>query len=105
VLSRRIKCAASATALRLLGAERRNRRLLYDGRRGLRMAMFHDTPPESMDRFERLVDWCRERFEIVGPERVEAMFAGRRVQGARDLMHITFDDGMQSNFAAAERLA
>jgi peptidoglycan/xylan/chitin deacetylase (PgdA/CDA1 family) len=101
----RLKREAAAAWIGLTGAAARARRQLYGGRHGLRILAFHDTPPSHFDAFRRLVDWVREALEPVGPEAAAAINEGRSTARSRDQALFTFDDGFESNFAAAEYLA
>jgi peptidoglycan/xylan/chitin deacetylase (PgdA/CDA1 family) len=101
----RLKREAAAAWINLTGAADRARRQLYAGRHGLRILAFHDTPPPLFDGFRRLVDWVCEQLEPVGPDAAAAVNEGRSTAGPRDQALFTFDDGFESNFAAAQYLA
>lgn len=101
----RLKREAAAAWITVSGAAARARHQLYDGRHGLRILAFHDTPPPLFDGFRRLVDWVREEFDVAGPEAAAEINDGRSLAGRRDQAMFTFDDGFESNFAAAEYLA
>jgi peptidoglycan/xylan/chitin deacetylase (PgdA/CDA1 family) len=101
----RLKRTAGASWLALTGAAERARRDLYGGRHGLRVINLHDVPPHYFDWFRRLLDWVGETFSIVGPEAAAEILAGRAAPPARDQVLFTFDDGFESNYAAAEHLA
>ncbi|HYV67040.1 MAG TPA: polysaccharide deacetylase family protein, partial [Myxococcales bacterium] len=81
-----------------------DRRLLYGGANGLRIVTFHETPDGQLERLRRIVDWCRERFPMASPADVDGIVAGRWPAGP-DRVLLTFDDGYESNFAAARWLA
>lgn len=82
-----------------------NLRRLYDGQRGLRMLVFHDTGPTQMRSFRRIVDWCREHYEMAGPEELDALSEGRFQPGQRDKLLLTFDDGIEQHYDAARWMA
>lgn len=89
----------------LSGRGARNRRTLYAGARGLRMLTLHETPPPDMDRFRKLVDWCRARHPIAGPEAADDLAEGRfQPAQVEDRVLFTFDDGMRDNYEAAKHL-
>ena len=85
----------------------KNRENLYGGHHGLRIATFHDTPEASLDRFKKIVNACRRRWEMATPQDVEiySQSSGAIKDTTADRLLITFDDGFESNFAAAQWLA
>ena len=100
----RRRCAAAWFQLRRV--PQRNRRVLYDGRHGLRILTFHATPAGKVfDRFRRIIEWCGEHLDIVGPEAADALIEGRAETGNRDKILGCFDDGHETNHAAAVWLA
>jgi peptidoglycan/xylan/chitin deacetylase (PgdA/CDA1 family) len=101
----RLKREAAAAWISLTGAGARARREVYAGCHGLRILAFHDTPPPLFDGFRRLVDWVRDEFDVAGPEAAAELNEGRSTAGTRDQALFTFDDGFESNFAAAQYLA
>lgn len=101
----RVKRWAGAHWLRTLGRVAADRRELYGGATGLRAVTFHETLPGYLPTLQRVVDWCRRRFELATPEDADALFEGRFRPGARDRMLVTFDDGLESNHRAARWLA
>ncbi len=82
-----------------------NRRWLAGGTTGLRILTFHEVGGRQFSPFRRLIDWCRDRFEVGVPEDCDALLEGRMVPGARDKFLATFDDGLRSHYTAAEWLA
>jgi peptidoglycan/xylan/chitin deacetylase (PgdA/CDA1 family) len=82
-----------------------DRTLLYGGATGLRAVTFHETAPDQLERFKRVVEWCRGRFELATPADADDLFEGRWRPGRVDQMLVTFDDGLASNYAAARWLA
>ncbi len=82
-----------------------NRQWLAGGATGLRILTFHEIGGRQFSHFRRLIDWCRDRFEVGVPEDCDALIEGRMVPGARDKFLATFDDGLRSHYAAAEWLA
>ena len=100
-----IKWAAAGTLLRLAGRPERNRARFYDGAHGLRILTLHAMSGREVDHFRRIVDWCAERYEIVGPEAADRLFEGRLEPAARDRVLFTFDDGHERDFPVAEWLA
>ena len=91
--------------LALAGQPERNRQRLYDEAFGLRIVTFHDVPEgREFDTFTRIVDWCRRRYDVVGPEAV-ATGGARRETASQDQVLFTFDDGHVDNFEAARWLA
>ncbi|HSN13097.1 MAG TPA: glycosyltransferase [Anaeromyxobacteraceae bacterium] len=95
---------AGAQWWRASGRAARNRRQLYGGASGLRMIAFHGTPPGELERVKGLVTWCLERLELGTPADVDALCAGSWPHPV-DRIVFTFDDGLGSNFRAAEWLA
>ncbi|GMV98810.1 MAG: hypothetical protein AMXMBFR83_31580 [Phycisphaerae bacterium] len=89
----------------MTGRAARNRRDLCGNQYGLRILTFHDTGPDVLPGFKRVVDWCRARFPMASPEDVDALFAGTFPAGQTDRVLITFDDGYASNYEAARWLA
>lgn len=90
---------------RASGSVARDRAALYQGATGLRAVCFHETAERDLDRIRRVVDWCRERFEMATPADADDLFEGRWRPSGRDRMLITFDDGLASNHQAAAWLA
>jgi peptidoglycan/xylan/chitin deacetylase (PgdA/CDA1 family) len=86
------------------GRIEQNRTALYGGRTGLRIAVFHGTPPRELERLKRVVEWWRERGPFATPADVDALVAGEW-RGDVDRLLLTFDDGLASNYAAAAWLA
>lgn len=82
-----------------------NRRALYGGATGLRILCFHETSPRELATLQRLVGWCRARFELASPADADDLLAGRWRTSGRDRVLLTFDDGLASNHAAAAWLA
>ena len=101
----RLRRTLGAVWLTATGAARRARHHLHRGCHGLRILVFHDTPPAGLAGFERFVDDVARRFDIAGPDAVIDLFAGRFTTGGRDRVLFTFDDGFASNFGAAQVLA
>lgn len=95
---------ALAGLWRTSGRVRGDRRLLYEGRSGLRILTFHETKGEEMKSFQRIVEWCRGRFAMATPTDADAIAAGRWPHD-QDRILVTFDDGWESNFEAARWLA
>ncbi|WP_240475486.1 polysaccharide deacetylase family protein [Vulgatibacter incomptus] len=104
---------ALATAKRWAGAQyctaagraRRNKEELYRGAGGLRVLTFHETAPAHMRELARIVDWCRRNLALATPADADALFQGEWPYGAEERVLLTFDDGFESNFQAAEWLA
>lgn len=92
----------AAQVWRASGAVERDRQRLYGGATGLRIVTFHDTLP--LKQIIRIVDWCRGRFAMASPADADGMFAGRWRSGG-DRVLVTFDDGYESGFEAAQWLA
>lgn len=95
----------AAMGLRSLGRVATDRERLYDGATGLRILVFHDLDRTAFGKFRRLVDWCRDRFTMAAPEDVDALLVGHFEPAPRDKILITFDDGNESNYQAAEWMA
>ena len=95
----------AARLWRASGRAERNRREIYAGATGLRVATFHGTPPGTLDHLRRLVDWWREDSSMATPDDVDAIVAGRWSAGPHDRLLITFDDGLATNHDAARWLA
>jgi glycosyltransferase involved in cell wall biosynthesis/peptidoglycan/xylan/chitin deacetylase (PgdA/CDA1 family) len=95
---------AGAHWWRASGRAARNRRHLYGGAAGLRMITFHGTPPGELERVKDVVHWCLERLEVGSPADVDRLCAGSWPHPV-DRIVFTFDDGLGSNFRAAEWLA
>jgi peptidoglycan/xylan/chitin deacetylase (PgdA/CDA1 family) len=95
----------SSLGLRWLRRVATDRKSLYGGETGLRILVFHDLDRNTFGKFYRLVDWCRARFTMGVPDDVDALLDGCFQPAARDKVHITFDDGIESNFQAAEWMA
>ncbi len=91
--------------LRCLGRVATDRKRLYGGATGLRILVFHDLNETTFREFCRLVTWCQDRFSMAAPEDVDALIEGHFELAARDKILITFDDGNESNFQAAEWMA
>lgn len=83
----------------------RNRRQLDGGRTGLRIGLSHNVYPGEFDDFRRLVDRCREDFDVGTPADVDALLAGTFRSGVRDRLLLTFDDGNDNNYQVAVWLA
>jgi len=96
---------AAARILRASGQVERNRTALYGGAAGLRIAVFHGTPPATLEELRRTVEWWRERWPIAAPADVDELVAGRWGNGDADRLLVTFDDGLASNYDAAVWLA
>ncbi len=92
----------AAAWMKLQDLPGKNREQLYDGANGLRIATFHETPTESLERFKHFVRAFRKRWEIVAPEDVDDF---EDMSAKADRLLLTFDDGFESNFAAAKFLA
>jgi glycosyltransferase involved in cell wall biosynthesis/peptidoglycan/xylan/chitin deacetylase (PgdA/CDA1 family) len=95
---------AGAQWWRASGRAARNRRQLYGGAAGLRMIAFHGTPPGELERVKGVVTWCLERLELGCPDDVDTLCTGSWPHPV-DRLVLTFDDGLGSNFHAAEWLA
>jgi polysaccharide biosynthesis protein PslH len=95
---------AAAQAWRATGRAARDRELLYGGSTGLRIVTFHETLGADLEQLEQTVDWCRGRWPMARPEDADAILEGRWPYDT-DRILVTFDDGWDSNFAAAEWLA
>jgi peptidoglycan/xylan/chitin deacetylase (PgdA/CDA1 family) len=93
----------AAQLWRASGRAVKDRDLLYAGANGLRIITFHETLPHQLKQVRRIVDWCRGRFPMASPADADGIFAGQW-QGS-DRVLLTFDDGYQSNFEAAQWLA
>ncbi len=89
---------------RTSGRVRRDRVLLYGGRSGLRILTFHETLGDNMERFRRIVEWCRSRFAMATPADADEIAAGRWPHDVVRIL-VTFDDGWESNCEAARWLA
>jgi len=85
-----------------VGADRHD---LYGGAHGLRVICFHETLPEELEQVRRVVDFCRQRFEMATPEDADLLFEGRWREQESDRILVTFDDGLSSNYEAARWLA
>lgn len=96
---------AAAQWWRASGRVEHDRRELYGGARGLRVICFHETLERDLDRVKRVIEFCRNRFQIASPADVDDLFAGRARNGPKDRMLVTFDDGLASNYQAARWLA
>lgn len=96
-------CGAAWLTVR--GEAARARRDLHRGGHGLRIAVLHDVPPATFDRFRRLLDHAIAHFDVVGPEAATELLEGRFTAVGRDKLLFTFDDGFASNHRAAETLA
>jgi peptidoglycan/xylan/chitin deacetylase (PgdA/CDA1 family) len=68
------------------------------------MIAFHGTPPGELERVKAVVTWCLERLELGGPADVDTLCDGSWPHPV-DRIVFTFDDGLGSNFHAAEWLA
>ena len=82
----------------------RNRVELYRGMAGLRILTFHHTRSHELREVRRIVRWCRDRLPLASPADADAVFDGRWPH-AQDRVLLTFDDGFESNYAAASWLA
>ena len=98
--------SAASWWMGLQNLPQKNRDSLYGGHHGLRIATFHDTPHASLGRFQKIVNACRRRWEMAAPSDVESYSRlPDGIQGASaDRLLLTFDDGFESNFAAAKWL-
>jgi peptidoglycan/xylan/chitin deacetylase (PgdA/CDA1 family) len=96
---------AAARVWRASGRIERNRADLYGGGTGLRIAVFHGTPPATLDALRRTVAWWRERWPMAAPADVDDLVAGRWRSADGDRLLVTFDDGLASNYDAAVWLA
>jgi peptidoglycan/xylan/chitin deacetylase (PgdA/CDA1 family) len=86
------------------GRAARDREAFYGGAAGLRILTFHETIGSQLEQLKRTVDWCRSRWSMAHPEDADTLFDGRWPH-ARDRILVSFDDGWESNFHAAEWLA
>lgn len=102
---RRLERWAAAQWWRACGRVERDRQQLYGGAHGLRIVCFHETLAEELRQVQRVVEFCRARFEMASPADADDLFAGRFRESPRDRMLITFDDGLSSNYEAAKWLA
>ena len=99
------KCWAAGWWWHLSGMSAANRRMLYNSAYGLRILTFHETPTHHLPRFKRIIDGIRRRYDVVGPEAVDAMLSGDLKTDLTDKYLLTFDDGNASNFQAAKWLS
>jgi colanic acid/amylovoran biosynthesis glycosyltransferase len=97
--------ALGARAWRTAGLVERNRQDLYGGAAGLRIAVFHGTPPRTLEQVKQVVEWWLGRWPMATPGDVDDLVDGRWRAGAADRLLVTFDDGLSSNYAAAVWLA
>ena len=82
-----------------------NREKFYGNAFGLRIGMLHHSHPDTLRRFEKIMDWCHEHFDICGPEAVDGLVRESTAAWTRDRFVLTFDDGHGNTFAAAESMA
>jgi polysaccharide biosynthesis protein PslH len=94
----------AAQAWRTTGRAARDRELLYGGATGLRIVTFHETIGADLEKLKRTVEWCQSRWPMARPEDADAVLDGRWTYDT-DRILVSFDDGWESNFQAAEWLA
>jgi peptidoglycan/xylan/chitin deacetylase (PgdA/CDA1 family) len=94
-----------SVALEALGRSRTDRQRLYGGAHGLRILVFHDLSGAEFDHFRALVEWALERMDPGVPEDADALLEGRFPPPPRDRLLLSFDDGFESHFRAAEWMA
>ena len=95
---------ALAGAWRMAGRVSSDRALLYGGASGLRILTFHETLGSGFENMKKIVGWCRRHFTMASPADADEIAAGRWPH-TEDRILVTFDDGWESNFAAARWLA
>ena len=71
---------------------------------GLRILLLHDTPDESLPALDALAGWLRRQGRLVGPEEAERWLVGKGKCGHPAPCLVSFDDGFESNVAAARLL-
>jgi peptidoglycan/xylan/chitin deacetylase (PgdA/CDA1 family) len=69
------------------------------------MLVFHQVFPEHRERFEQLIRWCKQTFEMAGPEDADKLVDGKFEPGQRDKLLITLDDGFSNNYDVGRWLA
>jgi peptidoglycan/xylan/chitin deacetylase (PgdA/CDA1 family) len=94
----------AAHAWRTAGRATTDRERLYGGSTGLRIITFHETLGADLEQLELTVDWCQSRWPMARPEDADAILKGCWPYPT-DRILVSFDDGWESNFAAAEWLA
>jgi hypothetical protein len=96
---------AVAQCWRLQRRARTSREELYRRATGMRILAFHQTRKDYLPKFKQIVDWCRGRYPMASPRDADALFEGSFTAGPTDKVLLTFDDGFESNYIAAEWLA
>lgn len=88
-------------ALRLAN---RGLRLVRPMPAGLRILLLHHIPPEEFAAYEQLVAWLARTGRLVGPDMAETILTGEAAPQHPEPCLVSFDDGFQSNVAAAKVL-
>jgi len=91
--------------LSLVYRAERNRHRYYAGARGLRILNFHAIPHADMRRFQAIVEWSLDHFDLANPADIDAVRAGQPTTWRRDKIAFTFDDGYADHYRAARWLS
>ena len=69
----------------------------------LRVLLYHDIPLEEEEKFYQQLIWLKKNWNVLTPSQFEKMILGEIPIIGNNLL-ITFDDGMFSNLAVAEKI-
>lgn len=69
----------------------------------LRVLLYHDVPPQDLQRFSVTLQWLQRSWDFITPAAFEAVMQGREALD-RDSLLLTFDDGFASNRMVAEQV-
>jgi peptidoglycan/xylan/chitin deacetylase (PgdA/CDA1 family) len=69
----------------------------------IRVLLYHDVPVDEEDSFYKQLTWLKKDWNILTPLQFEQMMSGKIPIIGNNLL-ITFDDGMLSNLAVAEKI-
>jgi len=93
----------SLLAKNLLGRFEKMRGGLRYGKDELIVVNYHSTPKKFLANFKEQVNFLKSNFEVIGPDDLQAYYAGEAT-GEKCRLLFTFDDGLKNNLHAAEVL-
>jgi Polysaccharide deacetylase len=91
--------------LSLIDRAGHNRHRYYAGATGLRILNFHAIPQADMRRFQAIVTWALDHFDLADPADIDAVRDGQPTTWRRDRIAFTFDDGYADHYGAARWLS
>ena len=69
----------------------------------IRVLCYHDIPENQLANFEQQIIWLKKEYKIITPEEMRNFFLGRGFLPGTNIF-ITFDDGSEDQYQAAEVL-